>query len=190
MPTVRVVNFLYLPYRWWVGWTRFPEMWHGYLRTCKKYQNWINQCQWFHQSRFRRLTTETFNYFSILDLLDSRNCRSRSNCKVGCFLPEHVNYYKPCNTIAFVHTIPIMPRTSKRMKVLEQLDAVFKTRMVARAIRIFDSDSDSFEDTVDEAVGLSLASAQRRRYFFVFAFQSTKMGHPITFSKMILMRQG
>ena len=83
-----------------------------------------------------------------------------------------------------------MPRTSKRMKVLEQLDAVFKTRMVARAIRIFDSDSDSFEDTVDEAVGLSLASAQRRRYFFVFAFQSTKMGHPITFSKMILMRQG
>ena len=72
-------------------------------------------------------------------------------------------------TAGNAHAIPVMPRTSKRIKVLEQLQATFKTRMITRAIRIFDSDSDSFEDAVDENVGVSLKNAERRRYLFRFS---------------------
>lgn len=32
--------------------------------------------------------------------------------------------------------------------------------MIARAIRIYDSDSDSFEDALDEALGVSLENAK------------------------------
>ena len=40
--------------------------------------------------------------------------------------------------------------------------------MIARAIRIYDSDSDSFEDALDEAVGVSLEHAKEKRYLFRF----------------------
>ena len=62
-----------------------------------------------------------------------------------------------------------MPRTSKRANVIEQLQAASTTRRIARAIRLFDSDSDSFEDAVDEAVEVSLAKAKRRRFLFRFS---------------------
>ena len=62
-----------------------------------------------------------------------------------------------------------MPRTSQRANVIEQLQAASTTRRIARAIRLFDSDSDSFEDAVDEAVEVSLAKAKRRRFLFRFS---------------------
>lgn len=61
-----------------------------------------------------------------------------------------------------------MPHTSMKTKVLQELQTVFRRRTVARAIRTFDSDSDSYEDAVDEALFASITNSHRRRYFSRF----------------------
>ena len=63
-----------------------------------------------------------------------------------------------------------MPRTSKRFKILEQLQNTVKIRSIGRVVRSVecdnDNDDDSFEDAIDLASVVSLANVKKKCYLF------------------------
>ena len=60
-----------------------------------------------------------------------------------------------------------MPRTSKKVRLIEQIKHAFRSRLIGHALRVFESDDDdSFEDAVDLAIGVSLTNATKKRYLF------------------------
>jgi predicted AAA+ superfamily ATPase len=52
-----------------------------------------------------------------------------------------------------------MPQKSKKAQVLEELKEEFNRRILARAVRSLESDSDSFDDAVDEAAYVTIVAA-------------------------------
>ncbi len=62
-----------------------------------------------------------------------------------------------------------MPRISKRLKLLEELQHAFRKIIIEKTVPVFDSNKDSMEDALDEAIGVSLLNARRKRYLFRYS---------------------
>jgi uncharacterized membrane protein YheB (UPF0754 family) len=61
-----------------------------------------------------------------------------------------------------------MPRSSKRQKLIKQLESIFKRRLVERFTRLlFEDESDDIEDAIDYAVAILLSKAIKNQYKFL-----------------------